>query len=495
MKINLLHALEDFLGMYEQKPSEVMLIESIANSIDAGATEINIYLNEVNSTYQLIDNGNGMDKRAFENYHTIALSNKDKAKGIGFAGVGAKIYLASWPKAYIVTETCGNDGCLASKMFRDGDKLVYEIKQPTDMPRGTSYSVFLSDEDFNDLKDNITEHIIFWYNMNLIKGLKINVNNKEVEAWKPKLKKEYTNTFISKKKKFNYTIWLSEDDLPEYMLNTVYIVYGKRVKNEIPAFFWDVKSDFKSKLTCIIECDPISDLLTSNKEDFKKTPLRNLVITDARAAYLRWLKDNDLIIKSETSSEPSTIRDFDITQELNNILETDEYSWMNPWGVINGPTFVPDSEGTENGHKTLSSQTIQGTKGGSGVGDGIKTSGPDPGKGSTVNDGDINGFSQNRTRKGLGIILGELEGDYREGWVDLENKAVVVNISHPIAQKIGKSSSRSLFRYNLAKVIISALIQYSEDSGEKQLSIAEAFKIQSEMLTKLFTQQGSNLDI
>ena len=496
MKINLLHALENFLDMYEQQPSEVMLIESIANSIDAGATKIDIYLDEKDNIYRLVDNGSGMSKDAFENYHTIALSNKDKSKGIGFAGVGAKIYLASWQSASIVTETCGDDGCLASKMYREGAKLVYDKDLSTEIQRGTSYTVNLSPEDFKDLEDNITKHIVYWYNMNLIKGLKINVNGEEVKAWKPKLEKEYTGTLIVKKKSFNYCIWLSEEDLPEYMLNIVYTVYGKRVKSEMPTFFWDVKSEFKRKLTCIIECDSISDLLTSNKEDFRKTPFRNLVVTDTRAAFLRWLKENDLIIKSTTDdNDSSTVRDLDITQELNKILETDDYSWMNPWGPISGSTFVPNPDGTESGSKTSTSQHVAGTKGGNGSGGGITIGGPEPGAGYTGNGEDINGEHKNRTRKGLGVIFADIEEDYREGWVDVENKAVVINLSHPLAKKIASSNSKTLYRYNLAKVIIVALIQYSEELGEKQLTATEAFKIQTGMLTKLFTQEGSDLNL
>ena len=139
LKVNLLHALEDFLGMYEQQPSEVVLVESIANSIDIGATQLNVYLDDHGNTYELVDNGKGMDSNTFENYHTIALSSKDKSKGIGFAGVGAKIYLASWEGASVITETFGKDGPLKSVMYREGNKLLYKKEIPTITSQGTSH--------------------------------------------------------------------------------------------------------------------------------------------------------------------------------------------------------------------------------------------------------------------------------------------------------------------------------------------------------------------
>ena len=98
-----------------------------------------------------------------------------------------------------------------------------------------------------------------------------------------------------------------------------------------------------------------------------------------------------------------------------------------------------------------------------------------------------------RKRKGLAIIAVELETDPREGWVDMENQAVVLNLAHPLAQKVDRTNDRRLLRYNISRIMISAIIQYAESNNEEPITSPEAFKIQSELLTRLFTESGSNL--
>ena len=52
------------------------------------------------------DNGPGMNKEQFDDYHIGAKPTKVKGKGIGFAGIGAKVYLAVDDSVQIWTETC-----------------------------------------------------------------------------------------------------------------------------------------------------------------------------------------------------------------------------------------------------------------------------------------------------------------------------------------------------------------------------------------------------
>lgn len=495
LKVNLLHALEDFLGMYEQQPSEVVLVESIANSIDVRATKLSIYLDDKRNTYKLVDNGKGMDSSTFENYHIIALSGKDKSKGIGFAGVGAKIYLASWTGASVITETFGKDGPFRSVMYREGNKLLYENETPTITSQGTSYMVKLSQDDFEELKDKIVDYIRYWYNWNIIKGLKILVNDEEIKPWKPKLAVEKNEIFEINKHRFPFHIWLTDESMPNEMQNILYLAYGKRVKREIPEFFWDVRPEYKDRLICIVEADEISDLLISNKEDFRKTPLRNQVFAEARKQLYLWAKENNLLQESEPVDEERPIIEIDITNELNKILELPEFSWMNPWSKgFKGRTIVKDLEGEKNVDEGEGSQTTTGTKGGKDSGNGVKTAGPDNGTGYIEKEnGKTKGKEVKRNRNGLAIIPMNLEGDPRESWVDIDNQAVVLNLAHPLAIKVERTKDRRLLRYNAARVIVSALIQYAESNAEDPRTATEVFKIQSEILTKLFTESGSNL--
>ena len=76
-------------------------------------------------------NGVPMNEADFVNYHTVAMSTKEKGKGIGFAGVGAKIFMAAWQNAEITTITGKDSDVLVSRMWRerreDGkDEVVWE---------------------------------------------------------------------------------------------------------------------------------------------------------------------------------------------------------------------------------------------------------------------------------------------------------------------------------------------------------------------------------
>src|SRR2546426_3204172 len=94
LRVNLLHALENFLDAYPCSPPEEALIEGISNSIDIDASKIEISLANKKREFSLLDNSGGMSKEGFDNYHTAALSSKKKRQAIGFAGVVTKIYLA-----------------------------------------------------------------------------------------------------------------------------------------------------------------------------------------------------------------------------------------------------------------------------------------------------------------------------------------------------------------------------------------------------------------
>ena len=496
IKVNLLHALEDFLGMYKQMPSEVVLIESIANSIDGGASILDIWLNDTNRTYELSDNGKGMNKEEFENYHTVALSSKDKSKGIGFAGIGAKIYLASWEGANMYTDTCGNEGPFKSRMFRRGNKLLYDIIPSGKTQRGTTYTVTLNEEHFNDLKKNISNYIVFWYNQIMLNGIQINVNGERVEPWGPEVIKESEETLTIYKHKFPLKLWLTKDDIPYYRLNIEYDIFGKRVKNDIPNFEFEIKPEYKHNVLCIVDASELSKFLTSNKEDFKKTPLGNQVFQQAREHFYAWLKDNSLLVSNEKGSgNNEEILQNEVTDALNKLLESREFSWMNPWSpLFKGPTTFKNSDGDVSVTETEGSQKSEGTKGGQGKGGGTTTVGPDKGKSYTkIDEGKPNGTEAIRNRRGLGIIPMDIEEDPREGWVDLSNKAVVINTAHPLESKIEKSKDNRLMRYNIARVVISSLLQYAEDSGEKEMTVSEVISLQSSIMTKLFTENGSNL--
>ena len=104
VNFDVLHALENFLAAYDDETS-VVVLEAIANALDANATRVDVKM--ANQHISFRDNGPGMNKKQFNAYHDISASDKQKGKGIGFAGVGAKVYIGVWNNTVIHTErTC-----------------------------------------------------------------------------------------------------------------------------------------------------------------------------------------------------------------------------------------------------------------------------------------------------------------------------------------------------------------------------------------------------
>ena len=66
---------------------ETILTEIMANSLDSGASSIQLFTDPAGRTLT-VNNGSGMKRRELAPFHNIAASTKTRGEGIGFAGVG-----------------------------------------------------------------------------------------------------------------------------------------------------------------------------------------------------------------------------------------------------------------------------------------------------------------------------------------------------------------------------------------------------------------------
>ncbi len=495
LKSDILHTLEDFLGMYEESSGEVVVVESIANSLDESSSQIDITLDAATRTYTIVDNGPGMSKEAFERYHTVAVRSKAKGKGIGFAGVGAKIYLAAWKGAQIVTESYGKDGPFASRMYQHRNKAGFEDTKPKISSKGTSYKVYLSEEDFLDLNENILNYILFWYNWAIYEGVKVTLDGKEVRPWLPDPIKENKGSFRVANKKYEFWLWLSEKDIPLERKDIEYVVFGKRIKAEHCDFMFDADEEYRSRLGAVLFADGLADFLTANKTDFQKNQIRNNVYSKIRDAFYSWMHEEGLI--STEAEEEARVVENDITQALDKLLLTREFKWLNPWSSPTWKrTVMEDTNGDKRGSETAGSQRVGGTHGGDGPGGGVQTSGGELGKGVEEDkEGTKNVTQKQRMRRGINFNIEGYPDDPREGWISFENKAVVYNMDHPFHVKISKTGNKRLVRYDYTRVIISVLLSEAQKNEGEELTISEAFRTMSDILGKLFTGTGEDLNL
>ena len=80
----------------------------------------------------------------------------------------------------------------------------------------------------------------------------------------------------------------------------------------------------------------------------------------------------------------------------------------------------------------------------------------------------------------MSIVYTLRENDHREGWLQPEDNALVVNAAHPLYQKYKNDTLAK--NQKVAMILTSVLIKNAASS--KQMDAGYAFDLQSELLTK-----------
>ncbi len=480
LSIKILETLKNLLDMYEYPKEEVLVLEAVANGIDAKADKIEInFEDNVSGHYvTFLNNGPPMNQADFKNYHTISSSTKTKGEGIGFAGVGAKIFLAAWDRAEIITTTGKDNKILVSRMFRRKDNVEYDtsldgvsIKQiigdrKVNHKYGTSYRVKVSAKGFEWLKDNIKDKLQFWFNYALLsKTLELRVNGKPIKPWEPSGEK-FTKKISYKKQVIPCYIWISKEDIPEDERHIVYSVFGKRIKNESVDWANQIKGDNNKRVFCMADVSVLAQQLVANKENFKKGIYTNSVRSLVKKAFFDELDSRGLIFKHEDIASKTNVVVNELTKRLDKILQSPELKFLNPFS---NPKIHYVTVKDENGNITIKEvpgqQSVANATENGGNDSTDITSGDEDGMGVFEDEkGDNSGSNKTKRTRGLFIIPENFPDDKREGWLDMGNRAVVYNTGHPFSKSF--ENNPSLYDYNLTRVVISSLIKAKNDQTE-----------------------------
>lgn len=82
-RINARRLLDDMASTYSHPVEDTVLIEAIANSLDAGCSSISLECERGKATLVVRDDGRGMTEEEFDLYHDLAESTKVRGHGIG----------------------------------------------------------------------------------------------------------------------------------------------------------------------------------------------------------------------------------------------------------------------------------------------------------------------------------------------------------------------------------------------------------------------------
>jgi len=163
-KINYKNMIQNLADMYPYDIDEVILVECVANALDAKSTEIFINFNQGTNSLLILDNGAGMNESQFKLYHDFAMGLKSRGGGIGFAGLGAKISFNIANRVVTETRSKSFSGGSDWKFNKSGD-LVWKPIEPKSLNNtGTRVEIFFNEKaninygTLGKLKDVLFQH-------------------------------------------------------------------------------------------------------------------------------------------------------------------------------------------------------------------------------------------------------------------------------------------------------------------------------------------------
>ncbi len=338
--VNFHNLIRDLAEMYPFDISEVVVVELIANSLDAKATRISINYDPQAKVLVVQDNGEGMSASQFDEYHDFAAGLKRRGTGIGFAGLGAKVSFNVADK--VITETRSKSLSIGSNWYLESKKkLVWEDIEPVNIKKcGTRVEVRfrsnircsfessddlikllrrhylpLLDSNFLDLYEHmgIYHHSFrFLVNGNIVEPIYV-IENFSLN----KVKKFFPQRGS---KRFGYGILgVAESEYPVApdLCGVLLCTYGKIIKVDL---FNQFPGKFGPQLFGMVEVPEFVKFLTTSKTDFiRKGKHREFerIYAPIRQEFKDWLNSIGVEPSEITGSDEAV----EIERELKKLVE------------------------------------------------------------------------------------------------------------------------------------------------------------------------------
>jgi len=305
---NYQHFLEDLADMYPFSTEEAVLIELIANCLDAKANVMEIKIDKKENIFEIKDDGKGMEPKEFENYHNFSMTFKEKGKGIGFAGLGAKLALKISDK--IITETQSVKFRGASIWHFKGKEPEWEEVEPLYIKdSGTLVRIYFSENnsvllDVQKVKSIILKHylplFIFadFYKLADVypKGIKFVLPGETLNVPSSDYEKESHPTFLTRGKRKNpfgiCKFFLAKELLSDEFQGIGISTFGKIINTDQKEWFKQQPKN-PEKLSGIIEVPELVECLVTSKTAFRKDGYSGVKYYNfyrvAQQEFIKWL--------------------------------------------------------------------------------------------------------------------------------------------------------------------------------------------------------------
>lgn len=483
--VNFQNLIRDLAEMYPFDITEVVVIELIANSLDAKATRISIDYNQHKKILTVQDNGEGMNARQFDEYHDFAAGLKSRGTGIGFAGLGAKVSFNVADR--VITETLSKSLSAGSNWYlQSKKKLLWEDNQVKHVKKnGTRVEVYFRPEtkpsytDTQDLINLLRRHYLplldskfmdLYERMGMYKrGLRFVVNGQVIppiqitEDFSLQKVKEFFPK--RKNKQFGYgVLGVSDAEYPlaSDVCGVLLCTYGKVVKADL---FNQFPGNLGPRLLGIVEIPEFVKFLTTSKTDFiRKGKHREFerLYDPIRQEFKDWLSEIGLEPVEIVETNEAIELEKELKKLVEDVPELSEFFGFRTRKKV----LVEDDKGL------IPSSTHEGSEitfpeeeGMKGDGLGPVDIGDDLGQAIIENEKGDNRAEpiSRKSRRGPKIAFIDARDRMDLAWVEGNN--VVINSGHPCYDK-NRSNAKARRLHNLF-ALASAIQKFLGSESEK----------------------------
>lgn len=508
------HFLDDIRDMYPFSMDEAILVELIANSLDAKSSLIDIRIDPTQNLFELTDNGVGMDGKGFESYHNFSTSFKRKGQGIGFAGLGAKLALRITDR--IITETRqipplmqGSRSNKGQVKKKDGGRrntagaywgasewrferkgrahqpVWYDIDGRTLALQGTKVKLLLKGRGHqllspDSVKNMILTHYLplltfsgFYESLRLYRHMTILVNGEVVNSTSP-LPQQFKEVVLHRgRSRTPFALARFEfhsTPLPETLQGIAVTTFGKIIKRDFLKQYFNGMD----RVTGMIEVPELVECLTTNKCDFRKdgTPGRKYYRFSkiAQQEFRRWLEVQEIIERKEHTVDKDVER---LQRVVNRILVEIPDLHQFYGGRVARESLVKEGSGEYSGNMPEPTTRSDGTS-------------PQISEtplllekalvhasrgGQTLEEGDALGAARRVRTVKFGPRISYSDAPERDEISWMEGDTVLINVAHPAYKKAVER--KSVEYHNLIATVL-ALLRELPTAGEK-LVLLEKF--------------------
>ncbi len=457
---------------------EILIVELLANSIDAGARRIWVELEgDFPKILRVVDDGRGMNRKEFNDYHNLGSLTKHKGYGIGWAGIGAKLYIDRC-KA-IVTETRSKKFSGASRWSFPKSKRAPEWVEisPQGMlggTHGTAVEIMLTNEkDCRQMsQQSIADSVISNYNYALqpMGQTVVKVNDERIHPFDPRETAKVGKRVSSRLRDGGFIgghfSLLKNKAPPGFALLSI-VVHGKTVGEQ-----YDFKQFARirdvDRIAGYVECKDLIHITTTSKDNFnRKTSRWRDFDKKVGKAFSDWLEAIGQLKKIEEDRDFSKLAK-EIQKDLNRVFRLPEIRNLDLdlfQRLARRLTTIPDPDGTLRGIEVLGEQLVAGTIGGPGEGGGVAVPGDMPGTGIETDPQGSTPTSQRKRRPRSGIQIAYVDASDRaeRGWADPGLQAIAVNRANPAFQCADTLREISFYTIDVCFRVVCEVIEDEED--------------------------------